>query len=357
MSGFSNARIGVVGATGAVGREALLILAQRGHSRERIAAFASDRSGGIRLPYGDGWVEVEALAPVRLRDCDGAVFCASAEVSRRWARDAAEMGVVTIDNSAAFRLEEGVPLIVPEVNGESLGARAQLVASPNCSAILMTTALDPLRRGWGIERVIVSTYQAASGAGRAAVEELERETRAALEGRRPRPLVFPTTCAFNVFPHESPVDPDTGMNVEEAKIIAETRKIWGHPELEIHPTCVRVPVFRAHSQSIVVETGRPARAEDVRAALASAEGISLIDAPREGRFPTPVGASGQDHVHVGRVRVDRGGRRIGLWVCGDQLRKGAALNALQILSRLLGRAGDRVGEGASIGVGRAGAAG
>lgn len=328
-------RIAVVGATGAVGREALAILADRGVERERVMALASARSAGTIARYGDQAIEVGEATLDSVCACDAALLCADGATAREFGPAAAARGVVVVDNSSAFRMDQGVPLVVPEVNGDLLDAEPapRLIANPNCSTVILLCALEPLRRAFGVERVIVSTYQAVSGAGLAGVEELRRQTRAALEGVEVAPEVFPETCGFNLFPHESAVNGATGLNGEEAKIIAESRKIWGDAALRVEPTCVRVPVERAHSQSITVDLTSAAAEVTARDALEAAPWLELIDDRSSGVFPTPRRASGRDEVLVGRVRVGPGGRTVSLWVCGDQLRKGAALNAVQVLER------------------------
>jgi len=328
-------RIAVVGATGAVGREALAILAERGVSAERIVALASARSAGSALAYGEGEVVVGESSLGAVCGCDAALLCADAQTARALGPAAAALGATVVDNSSAFRMAPGVPLVVPEVNGDLLDAEPtpRLIANPNCSTVILLCALEPLKRAFGVERVIVSTYQAVSGAGLAGIEELRRQTRAALEGEALAPEVFPETCGFNLFPHESAVDGATGLNGEEAKIVAESRRIWGEAGLRIEPTCVRVPVERAHSQSVTVDLGAAATEDEVRAALRAAPWLEVIDDRAGGVFPTPRKATGRDEVLVGRVRVGQGGRTVSLWVCGDQLRKGAALNAVQVLER------------------------
>lgn len=340
-------RIAVVGATGAVGREALRILAERSVPAERIEAIASERSSGEVLPYGTETVRVQALTLDHLRRCDVALFCADSEVARTMAPVVSHAGGVAVDNSSAFRSDPRVPLVIPEVNGDALHTEPppKLVANPNCSTILLLVAVEPLRRAFGIERVVVSTYQAVSGAGQRAIEELEQQTRAVLNGEPPRPSVFPEPCAFNVFNHESPIDPQTGLNGEEQKIIAETRRIWGAPGARVVPTCARVPVWRAHSQAVTLTLATPASEHEVREALQSGSGVCAVDDRVAGRFPTPVRASHRDPVFVGRVRPapdeipDAAGRvrTFCLWLSGDQLRKGAALNAIQIIDALFGR--------------------
>lgn len=331
--------IGIVGATGAVGREALAILAARGVEAERIVALASPNSDGAALAYGNGQVIVQRFRELVLSRCACAIFCADAQVAREFGPAAARAGVVVVDNSSAFRMDPSVPLVVPEINGHLLdeSGASRLIANPNCSTIIMLLGLEPLRRRFGVREVVVSTYQAVSGAGLAGIRELEEQTRGALSGARPQPRVFAQSCAFNVLTHESAMDEATGINGEEAKMIAETRKIWEDESVEVLPTCVRVPVMRAHSQSILATLGREASEDDVRAAMAAAPGVRLVDDRAAGRFPTPMDATGRNEVLVGRVRVAGGGKgpRVMLWVCGDQLRKGAALNALQIAERCL----------------------
>jgi len=331
----------VVGATGAVGCEVLSILAARGVAADSVVALASPRSAGRRLRYGDGTLRVRTLTARTLHACAHAVFAADAETARVFAPAAVAAGVFVVDNSSAFRHDPDVPLVIPEVNGDVLRGRfagARLAANPNCSTILLLVALEPLRRAFGIRRVVVSTYQAVSGAGQAAIAELRAATRAALRGGPFAPRVFPEPCAFNVFSHESALDVQSGRNGEEGKMIAEARRIWELPRLSIVPTCVRVPVVRAHSQSVVVEFERPAREADVRRTLDDAPGVRLVDDRLAGRFPTPLAATGGDDVLVGRIRPADDdadpSRSFALFLAGDQLRKGAALNALQVLEAL-----------------------
>ena len=322
--------VAVVGATGAVGREALAILADRGHPADRVIALASARSAGQRLAYGETEVEVVALGE-GFPECDAALFCASAEIARSHARLAVDAGALVVDNSSAFRMDPAVPLVVPEINGHTIG-NARLIANPNCSTIILLTALNPLRERFGVERVVVSTYQAVSGAGIEAVEELKAQARAVLDGKPAECRVFPRPCAFNVFSHESAVDPATGLNGEEAKMIAESRRIWPESggEFELIPTCVRVPVVRAHTQSAVVTLGRDATEAAVLEALATAAGLRVVEDRARNEFPTPLAATGGDDVLVGRVRRF-GERTVGLLIAGDQLRKGAAGNAVQVM--------------------------
>ncbi|MCC6676109.1 MAG: aspartate-semialdehyde dehydrogenase [Phycisphaerales bacterium] len=343
---MSLGRLVIVGATGAVGREALGILEARGHPAAGIAAVASARSSGAKLGYAGGEIEVAALSERAFEGADVALFCADAETARRWAPVAVRAGAVVVDNSSAFRMDPDVPLVIPEVNGglvaEAAGPR--IIANPNCSTIILLAALNPLRAVFGVERIVVATYQAVSGAGAAAIDELHGQARAVLGGGEARPEVFREPCAFNVFSHDSAVDEETGLNVEEQKLIAETRKIWGDEQVEVTPTCVRVPVVRAHTEAITVTLARSATEEEVRRAIGGGAGLAVIDDRPGNRFPTPLKAAGGDEVLVGRIRRDPG-RAAGpagasrgwcLLVCGDQLRKGAALNAVQIADLAVG---------------------
>lgn len=351
---MSLGRVVVVGATGAVGREAIAILESRGHPAGELRLVASARSAGQRVAYAGTELEVEAIGPGVFEGARAALFCADAETARRWAPEAVRAGAVVVDNSSAFRLEPGVPLVIPEVNGELVRGRpgARLIANPNCSTIILLTALNPLREAFGVEGVVVSTYQAVSGAGAAAIDELHGQARAVLGGGEARPGVFREPCAFNVFSHDSAVDTASGLNVEEQKLIAETRKIWGDESVAISPTCIRVPVVRAHTEAITVRLGRAATEREVRAVIGRAAGLRVIDDRAGNVFPTPLKASGGDEVLVGRIRPDpgerpgAGGATRGwcLLVCGDQLRKGAALNAVDIAGLALGeRAGFEAG--------------
>lgn len=341
----------ILGATGAVGREVLHILSSRGVCASRIRALASERSVGTNIPYAHECVVVREVAPREFEGASLAIFAGSADLSKRWAPIALEHRVTVIDNSSAFRLDHSVPLVVPEINADVLTnahatARAnatraaRLIANPNCSTILLLVALGPLRRAFGIRRIDVATYQAVSGAGLEAIDELHTQARASLvgAGASSSPRVFKEPCAFNVFSHDSAVNLSDGTNGEERKIIDESRKIWNDPALRITPTCVRVPVVRAHTMAVTVELSQPAREHELRAALEHAPGVSFVDDRANNAFPTPLKASGQDKVLVGRLRPDpceppdSNGRhtRFCLLLAGDQLRKGAATNAVQI---------------------------
>ncbi|MFG0241234.1 MAG: aspartate-semialdehyde dehydrogenase [Phycisphaerales bacterium JB054] len=341
--------IAVVGATGAVGREVLHLLAARGVPAEQVRAIASARSAGTRVPYGRSELGISGLDEGSFAGCALAVFAADAVTARRFAPIAAGAGAVVIDNSSAFRLDPDVPLVVPEVDRRgAIPAPRNIIANPNCTTIILVTALEPLRRAFGIEAIDLATYQAVSGAGLAAIDELLEDTRASLDPpdrpstEAPRQRVFAEPAAFNVFSHDSPVDPRSGVNGEEQKVIDETRKIWGDPSLRITPTCVRVPVLRAHTEAITVTLASAASEAEVREALARGSGVVVVDDRAANRFPTPRKASGNGPVLVGRVRPDPGevsdaggrNRRWCLLACGDQLLKGAALNAVQIAERL-----------------------
>jgi len=356
----ANHSIAVVGATGAVGREMLLILADQGVETARLRAFASPRSAGQRLPYGSGAVTVEAFGADSLDGIDLALFSAGSNISRQFGRAAAARGTIIIDNSSAFRMDADVPLVVPEINPEALEGidgfdashdsshdskthrgRGAVIANPNCSTIITLMAVTPIHRLLGVDRLVVSTYQAVSGAGAAAMEELRRQARQVLDGQAPTCEVFDQPCAFNVFSHNTTIGPD-GSNVEEIKMVKETHKIWGDASVRLSATCIRVPVFRAHCASINLTLREPLSDLDaLRDAIGAFPGVVLVDDRAANRFPTPLLASGVDEVLVGRLRldpsqIDEKGRCWGLnlFASGDQLRKGAALNAIQIANAL-----------------------
>lgn len=331
----------VLGATGAVGQEILSILAERNWPADRLRLVASDQSAGNAIAYLDRRIILERLQPGVFDGVGLVLSAASAEVARDWLPRAVQAGATAVDNSSYFRQAAEVPLVIPEVNGrELLDAKPipRLIANPNCSTILLLVATDPLRRRFGLNGVDVCTYQAVSGAGVAGMNELRAQAQAQLAGYPLEPCVFPEPCAFNVFTHESPLDLSSGLNGEEQKIIAESRRIWSDPHLPLSPTCVRVPVFRAHSQAVTVTLANPATLDEIRAAFDLAKGVRIIDDRRRQLFPTPLAATGEDEVLVGRLRPDPGTpldaigrtRRWCLFLSGDQLRKGAALNAIQI---------------------------
>jgi aspartate-semialdehyde dehydrogenase len=330
--------VAVVGATGAVGVELIQCLEKRRFALSELRLLASPRSAGRTLPYRGTPLPVQVLEEQSFRGVDLALFSAGAAISKRFAPLAAAAGAVVVDNSSAFRMDPGVPLVVPEINPEALREHRGIIANPNCSTIIAITPLWPVHRVNRIERLIVATYQAASGAGAAAMEELRESTRAYLEGRAYRNEVLPHPYAFNLFSHNSKIDPATGYNEEETKVVRETRRIFGDNGIRISATCVRVPILRAHSIAIHFECERPITPAEVRELVRSAPGVELKDDPERNYFPMPRDASGQDPILVGRIRRDTSdptGRSIALFVSGDQLLKGAALNAVQIAECLM----------------------
>jgi aspartate-semialdehyde dehydrogenase len=330
-------RVAIVGATGAVGTELIACLQQRQFPLSKLRLFASERSSGRRMPFGQESLPVETLTDESLSSTDIALFSAGATRSRRFAPGAVRAGAIVVDNSSAFRMDAEVPLVVPEVNPEAIANHRGVIANPNCVAIIAVVPLWPLHRAFGIQRVIAATYQAASGAGAAAMEELRQGTRASLAGESFKPRVLRHPYAFNLFSHDTPVDPVTGSNEEEVKVGRELRKIMDAPELRISVTCIRVPVLRAHAIALNVEFERRVSPAAARELLATAPGVRVVDDVAGNHFPMPIEATGQGDVLVGRIRSDssdRSGHSIALFVAGDQLLKGAALNAVQIAERL-----------------------
>jgi aspartate-semialdehyde dehydrogenase len=330
--------VAIAGATGAVGVELLGCLERRNFPLSQLRLFASARSVGKTLQFRGKPVPVQELTEQGLDGVNIGLFSAGSSTSRRFAPLAVAKGAVVIDNSSAFRMDSDVPLVVPEINPQVLREHKGIIANPNCAAIISITPLWPIHRTNRIRRLIISTYQAASGAGAAAMNELRESTRAYLEGREYRNTVLPHPYAFNLFSHNTTVDPVTGYNEEETKVIQETRKIFGDSELRVSATCVRVPVLRAHCVALTFECERPISAGFVREALASAPGVKIVDDVQNNYFPMPKDASGQDPILVGRIRQDLSdpsGHSVAMFVAGDQLLKGAALNAVQIAEQLL----------------------
>ena len=330
--------IAIVGATGAVGVEFLHCLAQRNFPVGKLKLLASYRSAGKTLPFKGEPIVVEALTEDSFAGIDIALFSAGGETSKTYAPIAVKAGAVVVDNSSAFRMDANVPLVVPEVNAEAIATHQGIIANPNCAAIISMTPLWPIHKHNRIKRVQLATYQAASGAGAAAMEELSESTRAFLVGQDYAPKVLPHPYAFNLFSHNTAVDPVTGYNDEETKVMREARKIFNEPELRISATCIRVPVLRAHAVAVSFECERPITTEEARTLLASAPGVRLVDDRERNLFPMPRDASGQDDILVGRIRQDLSdpsGRTIALFAAGDQLLKGAALNAVQIAEHLV----------------------
>lgn len=327
--------VAVAGATGAVGAEMLLVLEQRGFPADRVVALASSRSAGRALPFAGGEIVVEEMTPTSFEGVDIALFSAGASVSVEMAPHAVAAGCVVIDNSSAFRMDPDVPLVVPEVNAGDALAHSGIIANPNCSTIQMVVALQPLHALETIKRVIVSTYQAASGAGQAAMDELYVQTGEFLGGQALSVDQFAHRIAFNCIP-QIDVFLDDGSTKEEWKMVVETRKIMNAPEMAIHATCVRVPVLRCHSEAISIEFDGPVSLSEARTALENAPGVVVVDDPAKGAYPMPAMLEGTDDTYVGRLRVDPTVEHgLSLWVVADQLRKGAALNAVQIAELLL----------------------
>jgi aspartate-semialdehyde dehydrogenase len=322
--------VAVVGATGMVGNEMLRVLAQRHFPSDRVIALASERSKGLTVSYDGEGIQVEEITESAFKGVDIALFAASGDIGLMYGPVAAEAGALVIDNSSAWRMKENVPLVVPEVNVEDIREHEGIIANPNCCAIPLTVVLNPLKQQVGIERVLVSTYQSASGAGHLLVDELEDQTKAIADGKEPPVAVYPYQLAHNVVPggwHLS----DGGYNEEETKIVNETRKILHEPELRIAATCVRVPVPIGHGESVFVETTEKISADDARGLLVSSPGVIVQDDPQAKLYPTPHGVAGKDEVYVGRIREDASSKHgLLLWIVSDNLRKGAALNAVQI---------------------------
>ncbi len=332
-----NYHVAIVGATGAVGEELLRVMERRSFPVGQLTLLASARSVGRTLPFAGKTYPVQELASGAFAGVDFAFFSAGATRSKQFAQEAIAAGATVIDNSSAFRMLPEIPLVVPEVNPGDIDAHKGLIANPNCSAAILCVPLAPLHRAAGLKRVIVSTYQSASGAGAQAMAELESQTRDILEGRPAIPRVLPHQIAFNVFNHNTAVA-ENGYNEEENKMVEETRKMLHLPDLRITATCVRVPVMRAHSESVVIETERPLSAQEAREILRQAPGITVVDDREANIFPMPIKAAGDLNVHVGRLREDLsnpGG--LAFFVSGDQLLKGAAWNAVQIAEELIRR--------------------
>jgi aspartate-semialdehyde dehydrogenase len=330
--------VAVVGATGAVGVELMQCLEQRRFPLSNLRLFASARSAGKTLPFKGKPVTVEELTEDSFRGIDIALFSAGGSQSKRFAPAAVRHGAVVVDNSSAFRMDAGVPLVVPEINPEAVREHKGIIANPNCSTIISITPLWPIHKINRIQRMIVATYQAASGAGAAAMEELRESTRAYLDGREYKNTVLPHPYAFNLFSHNSKIDPSNGYNEEEIKVMRETHKIFGDSSIRVAATCVRVPVLRAHSIAINFECERPITPAQVRDIMETAPGVKVVDDVERNYFPMPKDASGQDPILVGRIRQDvsdPSGHSIAMFVAGDQLLKGAALNAVQIAELLL----------------------
>ncbi len=334
MNGY---RVAIVGATGLVGQEFIRVLGQRNFPMASIRLLASDRSAGRKLLFNHQEIEVEETTPDSFKEVDIALFSAGAENSRYFSPIAAQSRAVVIDNSAAFRMVPSVPLVVPEVNPEDIKWHKGIIANPNCSTIQMVVALYPLHKVNPIKRVIVDTYQSVSGTGSAAVDELTTQTRQVLDGQTTAPHVYPHQIAFNILP-EIDVFLDNGYTKEEWKMVEESKKIMHADNMAVSATCVRVPVFTGHSEAIHVEFSHPISPDDAEGILAQAPGIKLLDDPTVSLYPQPWSAAGTDEVFVGRIRSDASHPNgLVMWVVADNLRKGAALNAVQIAEEMLKR--------------------
>ena len=329
-------RVAVVGATGAVGSTILGVMRERSFPATEIVPFASERSAGKKIDYGHRNLRVVALSEEAVRGFDLALFSAGSTISEEWAPRFAAGGAVVVDNSSFWRMHDAVPLVVAEVNPEALDDHRGLVANPNCSTMQMVVALKPILDAAGIERLVVSTYQSVSGTGQRAVEELHDQALAVLEAKElPPPAVYPHQIAFNVLPQVETFKDGDDYTTEERKMMAETRKILGEDSIGISATCVRVPVYTGHSESVNVQTREELSPEECRELLASAPGVQVIDDPADGLYPLAIDAAGQDEVLVGRIRRDPSHERcLNLWVVGDNLRKGAATNAVQVAEQL-----------------------
>ncbi len=327
--------VGIAGATGAVGLEMLRVLEQRSFPADTVRVLASDRGGDRRLRFRKRDLPVEPLTGAALDGLDIVLFATSAEVSRRFVPQVVDRGGVAIDNSRAFRMDDDVPLVVPEVNAGDLARHRGIVANPNCSTIQMVQVLKPLHEAAGLGRVVAATYQSVSGTGLAAIEELRTQSRAVLDGEETAPSVYPRRIAFNCLPHIDVFDTE-GFTREERKMIGETRKILALPELPVAVTCVRVPVFRSHAIALAVELRDDLDPGEARRLLAAEPGVRVLDEPRNAEYPTQAETERTDETWVGRVRRDESVERgLLLWVVSDNLRKGAALNAVQIAERLI----------------------
>ncbi|HEX5430805.1 MAG TPA: aspartate-semialdehyde dehydrogenase [Bryobacteraceae bacterium] len=326
-------RVAIAGATGAVGQEFLRCLEERQFPISSLRLLASARSRGKTMEFDGRSIEIEELTADSFRGVDIAFFSAGGSISKKFADAAVRAGAVVVDNSSAFRMDASVPLVIPEINPEAIASHRGIIANPNCSTIIAITPLWPIHQRNPIRRLIAATYQAASGGGAAAMQELVESTRAHLEDREYAHTVLPHPYAFNLFSHNTKIDPATGYNEEETKMANETRKIFGDAEIRVSATCIRVPVLRAHSEALTIECERPITPAEVREILCRAPGVRIVDDPERNYFPMPKDASGQGDVLVGRIRQDMSdpsGKSIAMFVAGDQLLKGAALNAVQI---------------------------
>jgi len=331
---MTNLNVGIIGATGAVGQEMLRVLEQRHFPVKEIRCFASEKSVGKTLSFNGQQIRVEPLHEKCFQGLDIALFSAGKKISLAYAPLAVKAGCLVVDNSSAYRMDPSVPLVIPEINGHALENHSGIISSPNCTVTVLLMALAPLHREFKIRRIVAATYQAASGAGQKAMLELQEESRAFLDNRPFTRTAMPFPYAFNLFSHNAPMT-SSGYNEEEIKVMEEARKILEEPELRIAVTCVRVPVLRAHSEALNVEFEKPITALQAKKILQNAPGVTVLEDWDQNRFPMPIDASGQDNIFVGRIRQDLSNpNTLDLWAVGDQLLKGAALNAIQIAEHL-----------------------
>ncbi|MGJ5674254.1 MAG: aspartate-semialdehyde dehydrogenase [Nostochopsis sp.] len=327
--------VAILGATGAVGRELLELLESRNFPVSKLKLLASERSAGQKLQFKGENLLVEPVSDRAFENVDIVLASAGGSTSKAWAPIATKKGAVVIDNSSAFRMNEEVPLVVPEVNPQAAANHKGIIANPNCTTILMAVAVWPLHKIKPIKRIVAATYQSASGAGAKAMTEVQTQASAILEGKQPTAEVFPYPLAFNLFPHNSPLN-DQGYCEEEMKMVNETRKIFADQDIRITATCVRVPVLRAHSEALNLEFETPFDSDEAREILSKSPGVKLVENWQKNYFPMPFEATGRDEVLVGRIRQDISHPcGLELWLCGDQIRKGAALNAVQIAELLV----------------------
>lgn len=330
--------VAILGATGAVGTELLALLEERNFPLGKLKVLASERSAGQSIKFAGKDLIIEAVTESSFDGIDIVLASAGGSISKKWLPIATKAGAVSIDNSSAFRMHPDVPLIVPEVNPEAAAHHKGIIANPNCTTILMAVAIYPLHQVQPIQRIVAATYQSASGAGARAMEEVKVQSQAILNGEPAVPEILPYPLAFNLFPHNSPMT-DNSYCEEEMKMVNETRKIFGDQDIRITATCVRVPVLRAHSEAINLEFAHPFNPDKAREILATASGVTLVEDFSKNYFPMPIDASGKDDVLVGRIRQDISHPNgLELWLCGDQIRKGAALNAVQIAELLIAKA-------------------
>ena len=329
--------VAILGATGAVGTELLALLEERNFPLGKLKVLASERSAGKSIVFAGKELIIEAVTESSFDDVDIVFASAGGSISQKWLPIAVKAGAVSIDNSSAFRMHPDVPLIVPEVNPEAAAQHKGIIANPNCTTILMAVAIYPLHQVQPIQRIVAATYQSASGAGAMAMEEVKVQAQAILNGETAVAEILPYPLAFNLFPHNSPMT-DNFYCEEEMKMVNETRKIFGDNEIRITATCVRVPVLRAHSEALNLEFLHPFSPDKAKEILAEAAGVKLVEDFSKNYFPMPIDASGKDDVLVGRIRQDISHPNgLELWLCGDQIRKGAALNAVQIAELLIAK--------------------